>query len=738
MRKLIFALVLLLFVPTTGVYALALTDISLLSGINQPLDARIPLRTLQSTDMETIRVKLADAEHFTRANLERLPILSRLQFNAIRDPGGSAYIHVTTDSSINEPFLSFIVEVSWSRGRILREYTLLLDPPTYTGAASAAVKEAETTTDGAASPTAPKITKSPTAKTLPPTSTATVAEKPASTDTLPSYGPVAPNDTLWSIATRSRPDRSVSIEQMMLALQQYNPEAFSQNNINALKAGAILRIPNPGNLKTIPQEEVLAEVKRQHATWEEFRQRVAANPAVAPKGSPVPSLEAKIDSTKMQPSGRVEVLSAGTAVEGVGQVGKDDVKGLRAEISFVKEELGAKSRENDELRSRLTEAEGLIQEFVHLMEIQSDEINALKKKLIETRSEAESIEPPLAEPTLEAPVTSLPTTSRDANEEDTPVLPEEASKDLATPETAQIEEMATEQEATDFATPPLEPVEPAPEITASNEPSPEAVASESESEWGKTWLLDRIHDNLIIIVAGLGAILILIGGWILWLRRRREIAEGEQSDNAKETIGESIHPRGAKIDVTGMDAPEIAVKKAFGSAQPIASDKKKSQLKDAAASVGFPVAGEIAEKKSGKPIVTADRTDATVAFPEFPLDSSGADLSENAPTIRAEEPRATAGENLNLDFGFDLGPETLPTPQESPTEKNGKEQTLDDFPFADMSDSSIDETQTQLDLAQAYIDMGDAEGARSILDKVLKKGSGQYKDIARELLEKLD
>nr|VFJ49314.1 MAG: FimV N-terminal domain-containing protein [Candidatus Kentron sp. FW] len=748
MRKSIFVLVLLLFAPMTSVYALSLTDIDLSSKLNEPLDARIPLRALQPGDMETIRVKLADVEYFTRANLERPSVLDNLLFKAIQNPSGSAYIQITTENAINEPFLSFIVEVSWSRGRILREYTLLLDPPMYTGVASSTVKKAETATartvtDGA---TTPKTSESSTTKTLTP-STITVSEKPDSTDISNLYGPVAAKDTLWSVATRFRPNKSVSIEQMMLLIQQYNPDAFSQNNINTLKAGAILRIPNPGKTATIPQAQALAEVKQQHTAWEEFRQKLAGKTTAAPDGSPVPSVETRVDSTEIERSGRVEILSAGSAVEGVGQVGKkDNIEGLRAEISLVKEEIDAKSRENEELRSRLIEAENLIQEFVHLMEIQSDEINALKRKLAETRSEIEVTEPQPTKPEVKIPTTSQVTHDGD----DTRIPDEEVEPPVS--KTEKAEEMAIEQGAPIASVPISEPT-----LDATTSTEPKVTASESIPE--KAQFMDRIHDNLIIIVAGLGGILVLIGAIVLWLRRQREITEEQESNNVVKTTETFINPQGIGIDTKGTfssnepDSSSNQAKTPFQGTLPNQEEKPAEpsvpqqsetdpflSIKESISSI--PEAKPISDTESDMVEKITDKSSPPPAATSDPSNTKTILTSETEPPPleppptkgKATKPTATEGENLNLDFGFDSDSEVS---DELPAKENNQAQ-VPDFPSTDMSDGTIDETQTKLDLAQAYIDMGDTEGARNILSKILKKGTKAHKSIARELLGKLD
>ena len=750
MRKSIFVLVLLLLAPMTGVYALSLTDIDLSSKLNEPLNARIPLHALQPGDMETIRVKLADIEYFTRANLERPSVLDNLLFKAIQTPSGSAHIQITTENAINEPFLSFIVEVNWSRGRILREYTLLLDPPMYTGTVSSTVKKAETATDktvtGGAAVTTTKTAESSTTKTLAP-STTTVSEKPDGTDISNHYGPVAAKDTLWSVATRFRPNKSVSIEQMMLLIQQYNPDAFSQNNINTLKAGAILRIPNSGKTATIPQAKALAEVKQQHAAWEEFRQKLAGKPTATPDGSPVPSVETKVGSTEIERSGRVEILSAGSAVEGVGQVGKkDNIKGLRAEISLVKEEVDAKNRENEELRSRLIEAENLIQEFVHLMEIQSDEINALKKKLAETRSEIEVTEPQPAKPEVK-----IPTTSQVTHDGDDARIPDEKVEPPVS-KTEKAEEMAIEQGA---------PIAPAPisEPTIDATTSTEPKVTTSEPIPGKARFTDRIHDNLIIIVAGLGGILVLIGAIVLWLRRQREITEEQESNNVVKTTETFINPQGIGIDTKGIfssnepDSSSNQAKTPFQGTLPNQEEKPAEpsvpqqsetdpflSIKESISSI--PEAKPISDTESDMVEKITDKSSAPPAATSDPSNTKTILTSETEPPPlepppikgKATKPTATEGENLDLDFGFDSDSEVS---DELPAEENNQTQ-VPDFPSTDMSDGTIDETQTKLDLAQAYIDMGDTEGARNILDKILKKGSKAHKSIARELLGKLD
>ena len=146
MRKATCVLALACLLVPSGAMALGLGNIEVDSALNEPLSARIELRAVQTGDLEEMQVSLGTTEQFARAGVERPFLLSRLRFDVRETPGGGA-IEVTTRDPIAEPFLNFLIEVNWPRGRIIREYTVLLDPPVYGAAISTTAQETVATVE---------------------------------------------------------------------------------------------------------------------------------------------------------------------------------------------------------------------------------------------------------------------------------------------------------------------------------------------------------------------------------------------------------------------------------------------------------------------------------------------------------------------------------------------------------------------------------------------------------------
>ncbi|PWG61162.1 FimV/HubP family polar landmark protein [Sediminicurvatus halobius] len=255
--------------------ALGLGSIDSQSTLNEPLRARIELLSADPDEIDRITAQLASPEAFERAGLERPFFLSRLDFDVVRE-GGSVFLEVTTNGAIKEPFLDFLVEVNWPNGRLLREYTLLLDPPTYTDDIAPNVAAGGSSEAGGSD--APEPAEIAQAAPAAAPGAAARGEAVADDDaTGPAqYGPVQASDTLYSIAQQLRPD-DLSINQTMLALLRANPDAFIDGNINALRRGAILRVPERPELTRLSVAEANAEVREQMARWQEQRSAPAAD-----------------------------------------------------------------------------------------------------------------------------------------------------------------------------------------------------------------------------------------------------------------------------------------------------------------------------------------------------------------------------------------------------------------------------------------------------------------------------
>ena len=231
----------------------------------------------------SVRATLANTETFARYGLERPPFLSKIEFKVGQGRDGRPALLVRTRESVPDAFLTLLVDVNWSRGRLLREYTMLLDPPVYTPggeqASSAPVSapqagESESASSGTVQRPAEPAPVAPAPAPSSGVSRAPEAAPAPSLSAESSYT-VRNNDTLWRIASGLRPGETSDVNRMMLAIYRSNPEAFS-GNINQLHAGAILRLPSDADFESVGAAEANAEVRRQYAQWRESRGQAAA------------------------------------------------------------------------------------------------------------------------------------------------------------------------------------------------------------------------------------------------------------------------------------------------------------------------------------------------------------------------------------------------------------------------------------------------------------------------------
>jgi pilus assembly protein FimV len=214
--------------------ALGLGEVEVRSHLNERFSATIPLVSASADDLDSLVISVASPEEFARSGVERADIVSNLSF--ARAGNG---IRVSSREAVRDPFLTFIVEARWNGGRLLREYTVLLDPPgSKPGSAPAA------------SPPTVAIAAGPSPLPLPLPAPAPV---PVATgvDASGRYGPVPPGQTLWSIARSLLRDPGVSHEQMVLALYAGNPQAFVGGDIDHLLKGSVLKVPTAAEAKAV-------------------------------------------------------------------------------------------------------------------------------------------------------------------------------------------------------------------------------------------------------------------------------------------------------------------------------------------------------------------------------------------------------------------------------------------------------------------------------------------------------
>lgn len=424
-RPLQIALAIALAAGSIDALALGLGTIEVKSRLNEPLVAEIPVIQASPGEAQGLIVQLASSEDFERVGLSRTRVGIPLEFS-LHSSGDRTVIRVTTQDVVREPFLDFLVEANWPNGRLLREYTVLLDPPVMAPSRSAQTRtpepaarvdepapvartEPEPAPTPAATPDAPRepavvqappppapAAPAPAAESKPPPAPAPSSEPaPASPQVTADgeFGPVDAGQTLSEIARVTRADDSVSINQMMIALLRHNPDAFYQDNINALKRGAILRIPSAEEVRATAAEQEAAQLAR--AQIDEWR--TAASPTLITDAAPAPApvTTGKRESAAAEPATQRERVALvpprsgdegteGGAVARRGGDGASDAQ-LRNELARVAEDLETKRQEAAELRSRLSDLEDTNAKSTRMIALQNDQLAQLQAQLEQLR-----------------------------------------------------------------------------------------------------------------------------------------------------------------------------------------------------------------------------------------------------------------------------------------------------------------------------------------------------------------
>lgn len=247
-------LTLLVLMAPSLASAVGLGKLSVLSVLGQPFKAEIELVSLQKEELSTLSVQLASMEAYRRSDLQYNAVVAGLRFQIEQRPDGQSYIKLSSERTVNDPFVDLLIELKWASGRLVREYSALIDPSDYAPAqalGSAATTLTPTRAVALAQP--PAAVAAPVAVVLPPPATPTASV---------AYGPIKRGETLSKIAFKLKP-QGVSLQQMMVGILRHNPEAFILGNMNRLKANQLLNIPELAQLIAILQSDALKEVRLQ-------------------------------------------------------------------------------------------------------------------------------------------------------------------------------------------------------------------------------------------------------------------------------------------------------------------------------------------------------------------------------------------------------------------------------------------------------------------------------------------
>jgi pilus assembly protein FimV len=390
-RKLLLLATVALGCLSTPAYGLGLGELELNSALNQQFSAEIELTNVRGLQVEEILPNLASQEDFDRVGVERNYLLTDLRFRVVPGDDGALVIRVTSSKPIIEPFLNFIVEVLWPTGRILREYTVLLDPPVFGEGGVEAVRPSQTSapavtqssqtqaqpTQSRQAPPAPRV-----APRTPATETPSAAPRTVENNTDrrgqisgDEYGMTGQGDTLWNIALRVRPNDTVSVQQTMLALQRANPEAFINNNINLLKAGYVLRIPDVREIREETVATAVRKVRNQNQDFDSYKEGGLAQLDATRRQTP--SRDRDVSTS----SGELKLLASDDTSSRSGSGDSARAAELENELAVAEEDLDRARRANSELNLKMEDIQGQLDTLNEILTLKDDQIAALRAEL---------------------------------------------------------------------------------------------------------------------------------------------------------------------------------------------------------------------------------------------------------------------------------------------------------------------------------------------------------------------
>ena len=712
---------------SSEVWAIGLGEINLDSALNEPLRAKIFLLSASDDELADLSVILASEETFTRYGIDRPLYLQGIEFEVVQGGPSGDVVQIRSRSPIAEPFLKFLVEATWASGRLLREYTVLLDPPTYAAPIAQQVPAVEAPRQSIPSDSG-RIQREPAAT---PSAQRQPVPEPEDDD-LPYDANVGDDmvvsrgDTLWGIASRTRSDLRLSMSQTMLAIFEANPEAFA-GNINMLKAGATLRIPSADEVFQINRGDAFNEVQRQHSVWNgDVAAYVAPEPSrpsltlVPPDEDPVGGdydalLTYEPQSQKQEIEGRISELEAA------------NVSNQQSLIEIRDNELASLRQELANIRGEIYEppVESLVDDTsIDDTQLDDEVVDTIVPSLTTIRTSPSSnkifVDKVIEFLTgfwgiiigaLILVMSGLIWFMRrgvDDNDRPWEMFDSDeivAGSILATPTTPDSihdgDAMAIVEQDSGVHSIPEDMVEAAINLDQSN-PIAEADFHIAYGLYDQA--ADLINGALELDPSDKPLMSKLCEIYFVWGNRDAFISAATKF---KANIGGSGSGSGSE----SVDWGKIVIM-----GQQIATDH---------------------EMFEGVELGAGDDTQQGVDF-DFDFDVAG-----KTPTIESTMTGVTAETNLDLDDTIEQPRDDATVEQSRPTLPEGAAEvpTTSVAPeniSGDLHDArTIREVGTKLDLARAYVDMGDAAGARSILEEVLDEGDDPLKQQAQQLLDSL-
>jgi len=542
-------------------YALGVGKLTMHSALDEPLSATIELTAATSTELQSLKIVLGSASIFHMAGIDRSEQLKAIRFTLVK-VNGKDVIKLHTAQPFRDPFLHFIVKATWANGSMLREYTALLDPPTYLTGAPARIQAPAVTEPVAVKSTEKAPAKKKAAAASPAVVTSPAVDKPVAAAVEPklgpldvadtaesnysdlrpgsTYGPVRKGDALWDIADGVKAGTGLGIAQVMMAIFKQNPNAFMHNNINMIRVGQTLDIPSDEEISSTSRPVAQQELRAQMEEWQEYKDNLSTGRSMASKDTEaVPSVKAsaaeksdkkvssaaeKADSKPLTPDEKDASASKGDVLEivrakvegaetsGTGASAEDRVKfesavdAYKENITQLEETLASSELEKMELAERVSLLEEQIDKANKLIDMQNSDL---------ARMQDQAQQP--------APVTAVEPAKLPEKAEVSPAVvePVTTSTPLSAPDTTPVTTTAPEIKKPEVVK--KTTVVKKKEVKVRARPQP--VEEKGIFDTAK----DIIFSSWITMLGtGLALLLILVGIFVV-LRRRRSIAEFEDS-----------------------------------------------------------------------------------------------------------------------------------------------------------------------------------------------------------------
>ena len=822
--------VIILILPCAVIQAAGLGKLTLNSALGQPLNAEIDIVATNSDEVQSLKASIATREAYAQAGINYEAILSSVKASVESRTNGNLYIRLTSPQAVNDPFLMILMELNWTSGRILREYTVLLDPVevnTQNLAAANSNPAPVITASRLDAEKSPDIGKNNQAASL------AKSKNGPSSQTKKTYGPVNRGDTLSSIARQVLP-AGVDLNQMLVALYRANRDAFIADNMNLLRTGVVLKIPDKSEITTIDTSTAKAEIKTHIGDWRNYQGKLATISRETPASHTISQsdqgqITASIDKKSISASGAPkEVLKLSSGAQLLDKNGQIAESTLVDRLRMMEEDAIARNLALQEANQRVAMLEKSIENMKQLLELKDS-------VLAQAQIKAESV---TRQPEVRSPVTVV-----NALTEKDPKLGMDSPR---------VQEAPV--------------IQPATEAVIQNT----TVSSPQSPETTERSLTDQLFDYIEYIGAALILVLLLT---LLILKRRRDQlkADVEEDDTTKEDFSSSMRSRMASMaaaqtamppadtnqsvseeteddltyeninvysgteeqdetfdketasyeedvehvekfdsEIASISEPRVEDGLTDNLQQDVGTDKngsaefaneidfdlsdetdegKKNLALDQTLSadgsmeegVEFPddskslketnvsdYALEINFDESEQPLDSVNSSDEAVEKDkegvDFELANSDIDLTEEESANEIEIPKMTdesssfesnaersrlADEPLEFDQSQEIASDTM----ESESLSKMPELELADINLdledtnpmdekvekADLSDTGEEwqEVETKLDLAKAYLEMDDKEGAKEMLEEVVRDGDTKQQKAAKKMLKSL-